>query len=177
MGPKMTVEETLARLEAQIEHHRTQEAVHAAEEERHRAERARHAAALEDVTRRCTAFRAAADAVADLAGRLAPPCPPDPEALPPRERTPTRLIARLLPELGPEESFGASRLTRDIDRRFGALLARPIQRRLVSIVLGRMARQGRIHRLRSGRPHWEALYARQRPPESATEPRQEVSAS
>jgi hypothetical protein len=49
----------------------------------------------------------------------------------------------------------------EVNRRLGDLLRRPFELRQVSDVLRRFDRLGRIHLVRAGRPHWQALYTRE----------------
>jgi hypothetical protein len=48
----------------------------------------------------------------------------------------------------------------EINRHYGARLSRPVRVKVVSIVLRRMAADGRVRSVRPGRPHQEAQYAR-----------------
>jgi hypothetical protein len=162
MGSSPTLTEMLARLEAQIAYHREEEARHARAEEEHRAERARHAAALVKATEGHAALQAAAAGAAEMVASPAP-APQEVTELAPRDRSLVRLIARVLPEIPPQDSFGASRITRELERRFGAALRRSVDSRMVAMTLARLARRGRLHQVRRGRPHWEALYTREQP--------------
>ena len=58
------------------------------------------------------------------------------------------------------DAFGPNAITREINRHYGARLRRPVEIKLVSIVLRRMAADGRIRSVRPGKQHQEALYAR-----------------
>jgi hypothetical protein len=169
MNMNRSVAEILARLEAQIAVHRKQEALHAQQEAFHRDQRAHHAAELETLTQRCETFKAAAEAVAEIADRAAAAAAAfelDESELGPRPKC-ARLAAKVVQSFGENERFGRSKVTQEINRRFGRALRRPFDERQVSLVLRRMARDGRIHLVRRGRPHWEALYSRRRPDPAA----------
>jgi hypothetical protein len=169
MDADRTVGEIVASLEAQVAFHRERLAFHAEQEGKHREQRAEHEARLAEVSQHLAQFRAVATGAAEIAGRLGPAPRPLEIELGARPRLP-RLIGRILRELAPEEPFGAARMTAEINRRFGPLLRKPATARLVSIALRRLAERGAIHPLRSGRPHREALYTRDRRQEPAEAP-------
>ena len=50
-----------------------------------------------------------------------------------------------------------------MNKHFGDRLRRPVDPGQISVVLRRLSRLGRIHQVRRGRPHWEALYVREAP--------------
>jgi hypothetical protein len=66
-------------------------------------------------------------------------------------------------EKGASERFGPVGLTEEVNLRFGERLRRPVKAGQISTVLRRLHRKGRIHLVRKGRPHWEALYVREAP--------------
>lgn len=51
-------------------------------------------------------------------------------------------------------------MAREINRRYGKRLRRPVQVRNVATALRRMAATGRIRQIQEGRAYHEALYAR-----------------
>jgi hypothetical protein len=75
----------------------------------------------------------------------------------------SRLVNRVIEGKPVDERFGATAVTREVNRRFADILRRPATQRQVALALRRQARQGRIHQVRRGRPHYEALYVRERP--------------
>jgi len=71
------------------------------------------------------------------------------------------MVELILAEKSQDERFGPLGLAKEVNRRFGNRLRRPVDARQISVVLRRLDRLGRIHLVRKGRPHWEALYSRQ----------------
>jgi hypothetical protein len=165
MNKSRSVEEMLARLEAEIAHHRERAAFHA-EQQAHHAERsAHHTAELETLSRHLEVFQETAAAVSDLP-RLPARVPIRREGgrLAPRGRPKlARLVGEVLAGLDPAEPFGRAQVTAEINRRFAGLLRKSPTLDQVSDILRWMARTGRIHQVRPGRPRWEALYTRQKP--------------
>lgn len=150
-----TVPQVLEALEAQIAHHQEREAFHAGQEAAHREERARHAAELERIRRHYENLRESLGAVEGFAGRK-------PQSLERAGRASlTRLVGLALADLEPDRPFTASDLAAEVDRRFGDRLKKPAERHLVAIALRRLHKRGRLRLVRKGRPHTEAVYARQ----------------
>jgi hypothetical protein len=165
MSSTLSVVDVVARLQAQAAYHRERAAFHAQQEDLHREKRTGHEAELAGITQCLEAFQAAAAPALDLARR--PPVPvvesaPQDLDLGPKPSL-SKLVGAVVRGFAPTERFGASAVAREIDRRFGAGLRKRADPRLVSIALRRLADAGRIHQVRRGRPHWEALYARERP--------------
>jgi hypothetical protein len=157
----MSVSRLLAELEARVAHHEAQEAHHAEQEIFHREERARHAAALESTRERLAAFRAAAEAAGELvAHSLGAPTAPEDELPPGASLRPSDLAWRILKTLGPDETIGGAEMTREINRRYGRRLRRPVKERNIATALRRMAAAGYIRQIQKGRAYHEALYAR-----------------
>ncbi|HYN20283.1 MAG TPA: hypothetical protein VE078_04935 [Thermoanaerobaculia bacterium] len=160
--------EALASLEAQTAFHREREAFHAKHEKSPREQRELHAAELEAATRRLDAFKAAAAEALDHFDR-APASQPQQDlkkqdlgtALRPRMG---RMVAALIAEKGATERFGPVALTAEVNQRYDERLRKPLTVSQVSVVLRRFERMGRIFLVRPGKPHWEAMYVRERPP-------------
>jgi hypothetical protein len=162
VGSQLSVTQILATLESQLAMHREREAHHAAREVFHREQRALHAAEIEAVSRHYEAFKASAEAAAEIAGRATPPEPAQPAA-PPAPVQPVRpsLVVRwVVKTLPPDESFGPTRVTAEAHRLFGAYLKTPLDPRLASTVLRRLHAEGVLRLVKPGKPHQEALYAR-----------------
>ena len=153
-----TVAEVMAHLEAQVELFRERQAWHAQQEDYHRGEQTRYAAELETVSRHLEAFRSAAD----LAGRdLGEAVPSAHEDLGSASRPKlARMVERVLADHSPDAPFGTKWVTQEVSRRFGSRLRKAVNERRISVVLRRFHRTGRLHLVRAGRPHWEALYVR-----------------
>ena len=60
----------------------------------------------------------------------------------------------------PDETFGAKAVAQEVNGRFGSKLRRPVGPRTFSSGLRRLAAAGRIHLVREGKGHVEALYAK-----------------
>lgn len=162
MSARTSIEEVLATLETQAAFHRERESFHAGQESLHREQRSHHAAELETITQRLEAFRAAAGAALDLAARTARPAEEDDHDLGPAYRPRlARMVDKILQTKKPNERFGPNGLTDEVNQRFAKNLRTPVDVRQISVVLRRMHRLGKIHLVRRGRPHWEALYVRE----------------
>lgn len=164
MSTSLSVEEILAKLEARIAHHEQQVAFHKQQEAHHREQSAAHAAELEKVRQHFESFKTAALPAADLAGV--------PVALEPRKEEepdlrefvgkrimPSKLIARVIRGL-PDETFGATRVAAETNRRYRTTLKRPVDARAASTVLRRLRDAGEIHQVQSGGAAHEAVYAK-----------------
>jgi hypothetical protein len=162
MQTSRSIAEVLSKLEAQAVFHREREAFHARQVEMHQQERSHHAGELAQIEERLESFRAAAAAALDLADRLAPAAEDEVEDFGPAYRPKlVRMVTRVIEPLAGTARFGCNWVTAEVNRRFGQGLRRPVKARQISIVLRRMARTGRIHLVRAGRPHHEALYTRE----------------
>lgn len=162
---KPSADSILTRLETELAQRREQMELHTREEARHRAERERLTQEMEDLARTVEAFRASYGSAVQLVGS-GPRPQEDAEAAGDAagdHRTLTRLVTRVISGKEGDERFGPVELTREVNRRFSDALRKPVEIRQVSDVLRRMARAGRIHQVRRGRPHHEALYAQERP--------------
>ena len=164
MNGRISVDDIVSRLEAQLAFHQERETFHAGQEEHHREQRGAHAAEAEKIRHSLETFRDAAAAAAGLALRADPP--PRPAPAPPANRrlSLSRMAMAVIEQMGSHETFGRSKVAREIDRQFGDRLREPVDIRMVSIALRRLSRERAIVRLRPGKPHHEAEYARERPP-------------
>jgi len=163
MSAKLSVEEVLANLEQRAVFHREQEALHAQRSAHHQAEQALHAAELAKVLQSLEAFRAVAPAAVDLAQPVPVPADPSSEIqeadLPPPGRLMVSRLIRLVVERL-AESFGATAVAAETNRRFSARLREPVQTPTVSNVLRRMLDEGRLRIAQKGKAFHEALYVR-----------------
>lgn len=164
MSPGLSIPDIVARLEQQLAFHREKESFHASQEALHGEQRSVHATEVEKITRSLEAFQTSAAEAAQLAGRTSP-----------RRKTvavPTgkklslnKMVAAVVAGFPPHESFGTRKVAAEIRQQFQDSLREPVDPRMVSLALARMASARQIHRLRPGKPHHEAVYARQRPVE------------
>ena len=159
MGAGLSIADIVARLEAQLTIHQEKEAFHAGQEALHREQRSVHAAEVERLTRSLETFRASAAEASELAGRAAPRR----KAMVPegKKLSLNKRVAAVVAGFGPHETFGPRKVTEEILRQFQDSLHEPVDPRMVSLALARMAKSGAIHRLRPGKPHHEAVYARE----------------
>jgi hypothetical protein len=156
----------LAQLEAKATHNREQQALHAEREAFHRDKAAHHTSELEAALASLEALRTAVETAGELLGRdrsALIAAASDDELDVRRKRSLSRMVARVIEGLGPDETFGATSVTRSIEERWGAKLRRRPDPRSVAASLRRWAAAGRLHQVREGRAHHEALY-RKRPP-------------
>lgn len=165
MKTARSIAEVLETLEAQAAFHEERESFHTGQEEQHREQRNVHAARLQEIRRRLEAFRAAAEEALDFAEEPAISTAVKEEAdLGPASRPNlTRMIELILATKRPGERFGPVTLCEEVNRHFADRLRRPFEPGQVSVALRRFARLGRIHQVRQGRPHWEALYVKEAP--------------
>jgi hypothetical protein len=164
VGTDLSVAKILASLEEQRAFHKERETFHAAQAELHREQQALHAAEYERVTQHYEAFKASAGAAAEIAARRLPAEPetPAPEApreevLPPRMPR-SRLVEKVVAGLAAGTEFGPSWVARELNRRFGRQLRKPVSFRLVSNHLRQMEARGRLEVARQGTAHHEAWY-------------------
>ena len=166
MSTTLSVAEILSKLEARIAHHEQQMALHKQQEAHHREQSAAHAAELEKLRQHFESFKAAALPAADLAGVPVAPAPTqveEPEDLSEfvgkRIRT-SKLIARVVRGYGDSETFGASRVAAEANRRYSDKLKRPVDARTASTVLRRLRDAGELHQVQPGSAAHEAVYSR-----------------
>ncbi|HWM92773.1 MAG TPA: hypothetical protein VN493_18560 [Thermoanaerobaculia bacterium] len=162
MGSKLSVSQVVANLEARLAFHRQQEAFHSQQEGHHREQRALHAAEMEKVQTRLEPFRAAAESVEELAEEPVPGLKPKQQApdFGPGRPNPTRVIRAVVGSYDAGESFGANSVAAEVNRRHPDKLDAPVDGRAVSVVLRRMRAERKIHLVRPGKAHYEALYSR-----------------
>jgi hypothetical protein len=158
------VAQVLASLEKQLALHQEQERHHAERENFHRQQRGLHAAEVEALAKHYEAFKATAGDAAALAARTAEAAPPTPEAPAPPVRLepvrPHKLIARLVAELPPGESFTPLKVAAEVNRRYRSELKKPIDRPTASVCLRRMAAAGKIRLVKKGTAHIPAVYGK-----------------
>ena len=166
MSLNLSIAQMLAQLEARVAHHQKQQALYDEQEAFYRDKAAFHKAELAAAQGHLEAFRSAAVAAGELLVRdksVAPPSPvPADDIDVRRKKSLSRMMARVLEDLPPDQTFGATSVTRAIQERWGAKLRRQPDPRSVATTLRRWALDGRIDQVREGRAHNEGLY-RKRP--------------
>jgi hypothetical protein len=167
MSTALSVAEVLEKLAARIAFHRQQADFHAQQEIHHREQSAFHLAELEKVAQHFEAFKATALPAADLAGEVAAPPPPveaveeeDDREFAGRRIVVSKLVARVVERFGEGETFGATRVAAEVNRRYRARLRRPVDARAVSVTLRRLRDAGQLRLVREGKATQEALYAK-----------------
>lgn len=163
MAPPVSVEKLLAQLEKQLAHHREREAHHLAQESAHREQRERHAGEGARIAQTVETLRSSLTTAIGLVTPAVIQESRDEEMDTGHVRILTRLVNRVIEGKAGHERFGAKTLTAEVNRRFARILRRPVPARHVALVLRRQASRGKIHQVRRGRPHYEALYVRERP--------------
>lgn len=163
VSERLSVGEILAQLEGQMAFHQQQKALHTEQEVFHREQAALHAAEFEVIARHYEAFKATAGAAAEIAARTAAPAPaaPPEDALPPGKPViRSRLVARVVAGFPAGQTFTASRLAAEVNRRFGHAFRKPADARLVAAALRRMIANGTARIVEPGTSHRETVYAR-----------------
>jgi hypothetical protein len=158
----MTIDEVMTQLERQVAFHREQAQQHARQEAYSREQKDFHAQQADEAERHLEAFRGIS---LPALKRASAPFPGRPvQDLGPRPGL-SRLVEAVVKDLDPLQPFGLSRVLAELERRFGGGLRKRPQPRHVSMALQRLAEKRAIHRVRRGRPYWEALYVREKPAE------------
>jgi hypothetical protein len=160
---KLTVHDVVSRLEEQQAFHTRQAELHRQQEAEHRSQGEYHAAMAKETAERLAVFREAAQPAMALVG---PPVPAAPSVEELELDGPVRLpglVQAVTRDFGPQEPFGVTRVLEELVERYGRALKRRPRRPHVAVALRRMAADGRLHQLRPGRPHREALYTREAP--------------
>jgi hypothetical protein len=162
MALNLSIAQMLAKLDAKVAHHEERKAFHAEQELIHRDQTAVHAAELEASLTHREAFRAASLSAGELLerdGSLAKSsAEPETEGDFAGKRSLSRMVAKVLEGLPPDQTFGARAVTRELQERWGAKLRRRPDPRSVAATLRRWGVAGRIHQVREGRAYNESLY-------------------
>lgn len=165
MSTSLSVAEILSKLETRIAYHEQQMAFHQQQEAHHREQSAAHAAELEKLRQHFESFKAAALPAADLAGVSVSPEPGKEEApedlrefVGKRIMT-SKLIARVIRGLA-DETFGATRVAEETNRRYRTTLKKPVDTRAASTILRRLRDAGELRQIQSGGAAHEAVYAK-----------------
>jgi hypothetical protein len=161
MSKNLSVEQMLANLEARIASLRERRAFHAGQEAHHREQLALHDAELQKVLERFEAFKAAAEAAAEVAQPPVPAAPPE-EPIPTFGNRPmvSRLVARVVESWPAGEEIGAKAVAAEVNRRYREALKKPVTPEMVSVTLRRLRNARRIQQVRPGKALFEAVYVR-----------------
>ncbi|HVG09089.1 MAG TPA: hypothetical protein VNM67_15395 [Thermoanaerobaculia bacterium] len=159
----MPPERLLAELDKQLAYHREREAFHAEQESAHRDQRESHAQEAAKIAQTADSLRASLTTALGLVAPSLAAEARDKDMDTGLERILSRLVNRVIEGKSGDERFGAVAVAEEVNRRFIDILRRPATQRQVALTLRRQARRGRIHQVRRGKPHYEALYVRERP--------------
>jgi hypothetical protein len=132
---------------------------HAEQEVFHREQRALQAAELATSLERYEAFKVVAGPAAEMASSFTPAAPKKVEEIP-SSTVRSKLVSQILASLPAGEVFGPSRISTEINRRFGRHLRRPASARMVSSALRRLRDEAEIRLVEKGGPYHEALYTK-----------------
>lgn len=161
MTARLSLEQMLANLEAQMKIHREKEAYHAREEETHREQRAAHAAELQALARNYEALKTSSEAAAPLAARyVEPPKERSRVTLPPGKPVVwSRIVERVIEEMVEGEEITPASMAAAVNRRFQGL-PHSADPRVMSTILRRMVGHGWLRRIQKGTSHRESTYAK-----------------
>ena len=142
--------------------HAQHQAHHAQQEKLHEEERARHAAELQSATRHLEELRQMAERLGEVVqqARAVPPEMKE-DSLGPKPSL-SKAVDRVLATWPPEVPFTATSLAAEISRRYGAVLRRDVDPRVIAAALRRRRDDKLVLEVREGRPHQEALYKKVR---------------
>ena len=159
MSSELSLSQILANLEAKIASHREREAYHAEQEVFHREQRALQAAELATSLEHYEAFKAVAGPAAEIASSFAIALPAKAEEIP-STTVRSKLVSQVVASLPAGEVFSPSRISSEVNRRYGKHLRRPASARMVSNALRRLLAEGEVRLVQQGGPYHEALYAK-----------------
>lgn len=137
--------------------HGQQQELYAKQEKLHREERARHAAELETASRQLEELRSMAERLGQVASSRTLPPATDAQSLG-RSPNVSKALDRVLATWSPEIPFTASTIATEVKRRFGAVLGRDVDPRVIASALRRRRDQGSLREESPGRPFQEAVY-------------------
>lgn len=147
--------------------HAQQEAHYAQQAKLHGEERARHAAELEAASRHLEELGKMAQRLGEVVqqARIIPP--ETPEVTLGRKPKLSHAVDFVLEHWPPDLPFTASSLAEEVHRRYGAVLRRDVDPRVIASALRRRCEAGRVKEIREGRPHLEAQYRKVPEPSTA----------
>lgn len=137
--------------------HGQQQEHHAKQEKLHGGERSRHAAELEAAVLQLEELRSMSERLGEVLKARALPLQTDAESLG-RHPNLSKALDRVLATWSPEIPITASEMATEIGRRFGPLLGRNVDPRVIGSALRRRRDQGLVREVNEGRPFQEAVY-------------------
>lgn len=162
MSSKLSIAQVVSNMESRLAFHRQQEAFHSQKAIHHREQQTMHAAEMEKLHASLESFKTAAESLAGLAEQPIPGQKPAQEApdLGTGQPKAAKVIRAVVKSYDEGEQFGANAIAAEVNRRHPDKLDAPVDSRTVSVVLRRMRSERKIHLVRQGKPHHEALYSR-----------------
>ncbi|HEX3127255.1 MAG TPA: hypothetical protein VH394_07980 [Thermoanaerobaculia bacterium] len=162
MSKNPSVTQILAGLETQISYFEGQVPFHARQEAFHRAERERCESELAALRERYEALKAAPVALDEPVQQVRKPSAPVPKAE--KDGGSTAPLKHLVywAALAKAEgdTFGATAVAQEVNKRYAKRLRQPVNVRSVSIMLSRLASEGVLQLVSKGKARHEALYSR-----------------
>jgi hypothetical protein len=153
------LQRTVAFHQGQEAFHAEQEAHHAQQEKLYGEERTRHATELETASQQLAELRSMAERLGEVIVTQSRAVPPETdEQILGRHPTVGKAVDRVLAAWPAEAPFTATALAEHVSRRYGEILRRPVEARVVASALRRRRNDGILEEIREGRPFQEALY-------------------
>jgi hypothetical protein len=138
--------------------HAQQQAHYAQQEKLHGDQRAHHAAEIEATSRHLEELRELSDRLGTVLQQTrAVPPETDEQTLGKRPMV-SKALDRVLATWPSDLPFSASTMAAEVTRRYGAVLRRSVDMRVVANSLRRRCDKGRLREVRGGRPYQETLY-------------------
>lgn len=159
MSSELSLSQILATLEAKIALHREKEVYHAEQEVFHREQRALQVAELATSVEQYEAFKAVAGPAAEMASSFTPAATKSVEEIP-STTVRSKLVSQVVASLPAGEIFSPSRISAELNRRYGKHLRTPASTRMVSNALRRLLAEGEVRLVQQGGPYHEALYTK-----------------
>lgn len=163
MSMDLSLSQMIAKLEGKVALHQEGQRFHSEQEALHREKAAQHAVELEAAQAHLAALRAAAESAGEILGRDASPSAQEDALDVSQKRSLSRMVAQVVESKSPDETFGAHAVTQEVEKRWGGKLRSAPDSRNVAALLRRWAQSGRLHQVREGRAHHEALFRKNRP--------------
>jgi homoaconitase/3-isopropylmalate dehydratase large subunit len=138
--------------------HAQQQAHYAQQEKLHGEERARHAAELEVASRHLEELRGIAERLGQVVQQARVVPPETTEEMIGRKSNLSQALDHVLESWPPEVRFTATNIAAEVHRRYGAVLRRDVDPRVIASALRRRRDEGLVEEIRPGRPHLEAEY-------------------
>lgn len=157
--------EMMDRLRRTLAFHQEREAFHAQQqahfakqEKIHAEQRAQHAAEIEAASRHLEELRELSERLGTVLQQTRGVPPETDEQTLGRRPMVSKALDRVLATWPPDIPFSASTIAAEVSRRYGAVLGRTVDMRVVANSLRRRCDKGLIREVREGRPYQETLY-------------------